>query len=184
MSAWHDTTPSAVANSWDPAGTSGSGNDFNGGFSKANVSKHGSGNGDGQLNGGCHVCSAEDHFTCDCPNKKATSGVCYNCGDTGHNRKDCSNPRVEREFNGTCKICGQYGHRARNCPEKPAEVCRMCKEEGHVASDCTVNRMTANYKELRIETLSDDEAWKMLEAADKDKDVDDIKKVNGFEPCC
>lgn len=44
--------------------------------------------------------------------------------------------------------------------------------------------MTANYKELRIETLSDDEAWKMLEAADKDKDVDDIKKVNGFEPCC
>jgi len=180
----------------------GSGNGFKGGFSDENISKHAYRNGDGTGDSGCRICGAESHFARDCPNKKPNSGECYNCGETGHNKADCSNPAVEREFAGACNHCGLSGHRARNCPEKPAETCRMCKEEGlchhcvlarsdlltifrlgHIASECTINRMTVNYKELKIETMSDEGAWKMVEAADNDKDVDDIKKVKSFQPC-
>lgn len=48
---------------------------------------------------------------------------------------------------------------------------------GHVASDCSVNRMFANFAALGITEMSAEDAWKVMEQADKEKDVDDIKKV-------
>ena len=52
------------------------------------------------------------HFARDCPDKKENSGECFNCGELGHSKADCVNPRVEREFIGTCRVCEQVGHRA------------------------------------------------------------------------
>ena len=49
-----------------------------------------------------------------------------------HNKAECTNERVEREFTGTCHFCEKEGHRASNCPEKPAEICRNCKKEGMI----------------------------------------------------
>ena len=36
---------------------------------------------------------------------------CFNCGEEGHSKAECTNERVEREFTGTCRICEQVGHR-------------------------------------------------------------------------
>ena len=64
------------------------------------------------------------------PDKPPNSGECYNCGDAGHNKAECPNPRVEREFTGSCRFCEQVGHRANECPEKPPAVCKVCNKEG------------------------------------------------------
>ena len=36
---------------------------------------------------------------------------CYNCGEEGHSKAECTNERVEREFTGTCHLCEEVGHR-------------------------------------------------------------------------
>jgi len=36
---------------------------------------------------------------------------CFNCGEEGHSKAECTNERVEREFTGTCRLCEQVGHR-------------------------------------------------------------------------
>ncbi|KAI7574770.1 hypothetical protein KC343_g22944, partial [Hortaea werneckii] len=92
-------------------------------------------------------------------------------------KAECQNPRVEREFTGECNFCGQPGHRRVDCPNKPAETCKICKQEGHVAANCTANRMFAEFQNLGIQDMSAEAAWKMLQEADKDKDVIDIKRA-------
>lgn len=44
-------------------------------------------------------------------------------------------------------------------------------------ADCSANRMLVNLANLGIEDKSVEEAWAAVELADKEKDVDDIKKV-------
>jgi len=60
------------------------------------------------------------------------------------------------------------------CPDQPAKTCNICKGD-HIAAECTVSRMTAYIDGLGIPDMPADDAWKMLEAADADKDVDDIR---------
>ena len=99
----------------------------------------------------------------------------------GHNKADCPNPRVEREFTGNCRVCNEVGHRAAECPQKPPSKCKICDQEGHIGKECTVNRVFSIRPELkdRDTTLLDQQnAWEAVEAADKDKDVEDIRMVS------
>ncbi|EME83300.1 uncharacterized protein MYCFIDRAFT_136456, partial [Pseudocercospora fijiensis CIRAD86] len=126
-------------------------------------------------------CGDEGHFARDCPEPRkdggGLTGECFNCGEVGHNKADCTNPRVEREFTGTCNGCGAQGHRKAECPVAPPRRCKVCHQDGHVTSECSANRMHEMFKALGIQDISPEEAWAALEAADKEKDVDDIKNA-------
>ena len=50
-----------------------------------------------------------------------------------HNKADCPNPAVAREFTGICRLCEMVGHRAADCPTAPPKVCKNCAEEGQCA---------------------------------------------------
>ncbi|KAM3425233.1 hypothetical protein BST61_g7186 [Cercospora zeina] len=148
----------------------------NGEFSAANTSMHAAGN------DGCRICGADSHFARDCPDKPegggggGHGGGCFNCGEEGHNKADCPNPRVEREFTGTCRVCDQEGHRAADCPSRPPQKCRACGVEGHNAAECEANRMLGLFAQLNVQDKSVEESWANIETADKQKDVEEIKK--------
>ncbi|SMR43876.1 unnamed protein product [Zymoseptoria tritici ST99CH_3D1] len=89
-------------------------------------------------------------------------------------KSECTNEPIEREFTGECRTCGTAGHRASDCPNK---ICAACKGEGHSAENCEVNRMHAMFADMKIEEVSSDEAWNNVVAADKEKDVDDIRRA-------
>ena len=103
-----------------------------------------------------------------------------------HNKADCTNPRVEREFTGECRNCGETGHRKADCPTLPAQTCKICKQEGHIATECTANRMFNDATISRgIAEMSLEDAWTKVEIADKEQDVDMIKEVSLFyAPWC
>ncbi|PNS19154.1 DNA-binding protein HEXBP [Sphaceloma murrayae] len=117
--------------------------------------------------GGCFNCGQEGHNKAECTEPPQNSGECYNCGEFGHNKAECTNPHVERAFTGQCNECGEQGHRAAQCPKRPPQACRACRQEGHVAADCT--NPFAVY-DARIPMLDADEAWSLLVAADKSKE--------------
>lgn len=111
----------------------------------------------------------EGHIARECPDKPEGGGLtgeCYNCGEVGHNKADCTNPRVERPFTGTCNACGEEGHSARSCPKAK---CKLCKQTGHKAADCT-NRRVQNFD--GVPELDADEAWRKVVDAAGTKDLD------------
>lgn len=120
-------------------------------------------------------CNNTGHFARECPDKPAggLTGECYNCGEVGHNKADCTNPRVEREFTGICNSCGVEGHAARNCPTNPMK-CKLCNKEGHKALECKERRLV---DWTGIPELDAEEAWAKLIDAAKEKDLD------GFRTC-
>lgn len=50
----------------------------------------------------------DGHFAREClePRKNGSSG-CFNCGEEGHNKADCTNPRAARPFDGECRLCNK-----------------------------------------------------------------------------
>ncbi|CAI2303470.1 unnamed protein product [Caenorhabditis sp. 36 PRJEB53466] len=64
---------------------------------------------------------------------------CYNCGEEGHRRDECTKPQKPRE----CRNCGKEGHISRECqePKAPHGPCRNCGQDGHFAKDCTNERV-------------------------------------------
>ncbi|WPH01737.1 Hypothetical protein R9X50_00458900 [Acrodontium crateriforme] len=65
--------------------------------------------------------------------------TCYNCSGEGHRARDCPEPR---KANGKeCRNCGETGHISKDCPSKEPEICRNCQQEGHRAKDCDQERV-------------------------------------------
>ncbi|XP_021908026.1 cold shock domain-containing protein 3 [Carica papaya] len=91
-------------------------------------------------------------------NGGGSSGGCYNCGDTGHMARDCTNSG-NSNYNSSnnirgggggegCYVCGEMGHFARECRRGSGGggggvggPCYNCQQYGHLARDCHNRRV-------------------------------------------
>ncbi|KIY02853.1 uncharacterized protein Z520_01318 [Fonsecaea multimorphosa CBS 102226] len=97
-------------------------------------------------------------------------GACFNCGEEGHTKAACPNPR---KFKGECRNCGQEGHMVADCPTRVIK-CKNCQQEGHEALDCTNPKFVDN---TRVADKSEDEAWELLKQASDERDIGDFKEA-------
>jgi hypothetical protein len=91
-----------------------------------------------------------------------------------HNKADCTNETIAREFTGTCRVCEQVGHRASDCPNKPPEICTNCQEEGHGAFECKNPRKIDRSKLPDVEPA---DCWAKIKEAVADRDLEDLKEA-------
>ncbi|KFY89630.1 hypothetical protein V498_06368, partial [Pseudogymnoascus sp. VKM F-4517 (FW-2822)] len=161
----------------------GFGDGFGGGQDDGFGGGFGGGQGDagaaGGNDGACFNCGEQGHMKGDCPNPRAAgagqlTGECFNCGEVGHNKADCPNPQVPREFTGTCRVCEAVGHRAADCPTAGPKICKNCGDEGHTITACTNPRKIDRSK---IDDVEAEVAWEGLCKAVKDRDMDDVKEA-------
>jgi hypothetical protein len=89
-----------------------------------------------------------------------------------HNKAECPNEAVAREFTGTCRVCEEVGHRASDCPNKPPEVCKNCQQEGHGPLECKNPRKIDRSKLKELEPAL---AWEKIKEAIADRDMEDVK---------
>ncbi|KAF7914885.1 hypothetical protein BELL_0029g00140 [Botrytis elliptica] len=129
------------------------------------------GGGGGGRSGGCFNCGEEGHSKVECT-QPAKARPCYNCGEEGHTKAECTNPAVAREFTGTCRICEQSGHRASECPSAPPKLCNNCKEEGHSIIECKNPR---KIERNDVEDVAAEVAWENLIKQSQEGDFDDMK---------
>jgi zinc finger CCHC domain-containing protein 9 len=78
--------------------------------------------------------------------------MCYNCGSTEHNAKDCRKPnKIGNEYAyAKCFVCNEQGHLSRQCPKNEKGLypnggsCRFCNQVTHLAKDCTFKSKGGN----------------------------------------
>ncbi|TIA05021.1 hypothetical protein D6C82_00431 [Aureobasidium pullulans] len=170
-SGWVDDSTAQATAGWVDSTPAPAG-DYSG-IDPEHVSKHE----DGVGGDTCHNCGQSGHFKSDCTEPRKNSGECFNCGEVGHNKADCSNPAVERAFSGTCRGCGEEGHRSSACPQA---VCKKCSATGHTATECSGKFNV--YPEDLPEGVDADQAWDNLVDADATGDVDDF--IQAFWAYC
>ncbi|KAJ8609849.1 hypothetical protein MRB53_038888 [Persea americana] len=79
------------------------------------------------------------------------------------------------------------GHRAADCPSKPPKTCKQCGQENpdHTIEECKAKKVI---DDSGVPTVTEQEAWAMIQEASSDRDVDDFKdavkalaKAKGYE---
>ncbi|KAK2615288.1 hypothetical protein N8I77_002053 [Diaporthe amygdali] len=128
----------------------------------------------------CRYCHKEGHFAKECPDKPPAR--CGNCKKEGHFITECPDPLVCPRCNGShmvrecpepmkCYHC-EGEHMAKECPVFVA-TCQNCEEAGHTAVECQNARKVDRG---HLPEMTGEEAWKLLEQAINDRDMDEVKE--------
>ncbi|KAK7908159.1 zinc knuckle protein [Apiospora marii] len=145
-------------------------NGFDGGDQGFGATDGGGGGG-----GACYNCGQEGHNKADCPEPRVIR--CRHCNEEGHYISQCPDPtcppQEPREFTGECRSCGQQGHRAADCPDRGPMVCNNCQQEGHAVVDCK-NARVVNRDDVK--DVSAEAAWEMIVEGANIRDLDDVKE--------
>ncbi|KAL8409633.1 hypothetical protein RB594_007909 [Gaeumannomyces avenae] len=136
--AWESQTTGG--DQWNGSGNAGASNEWNDSTNAGGATADNQWNDGGDAGGGG---GGNGFGAADDGGNGGNDGKCFNCGEAGHSKADCTKPRV---FDGTCRVCNKEGHIGRDCPDRPPMQCRSCGEDGHMSKDCP-NKACPNCKE-------------------------------------
>ncbi|CAM9390099.1 unnamed protein product [Ectocarpus sp. 4 AP-2014] len=92
----------------------------------------------------CLGCRAWGHIVANCPEAKAATGICFNCGSTKHALRVCPAPKQKDGSlpHATCFVCKAKGHISAHCKQNANGVypkggfCKWCASKHHLSWDC------------------------------------------------